>query len=867
LSVGELPTEVSKGSDSDPSTLEPAQAASLDNSSANSSSTCAVSSAVLPCSHCGEPTVYAAEPAKENRSEAKEDLVFCCQGCAGAYHLIRGLGLEQFYALRDQSSAAGVSLREETKTDFRAFDNPEFLGESAPEKLANGSCRVGMMVEGLHCSACAWLIENALQQETGILATRIDAGRNLAEFVFDPSRIQLSTIAQRLSRLGYRLHPQQATAQDDIRERESRRMLSEIAVSGFFAANAMWIAVAVYAGAGQQYAYFLNLMGSALGLFSVLWPGRVFLQGAINSFRTRTPHMDLPVGLGLSVGTAVGTTNAIMGSGHVYFDSLCALVFLLQIGRWLKFRQQSQASKAVDLMLRVMPQHAHRVQGGETEDVRISVLKADDTIEVRSGESVPADGRLLEILGSEGGVGRFDCALLTGESQPVGITVGADVAAGSVNVGSDIRMRVSAVGADSRMGNIMQQVEQAASNRTPLVLLADRIGGVFVVVVTLLAILTFALWLPESLTTAVSSATSVLIVACPCALALATPLAIAVGIGRSAQRSVLIRDGGIFQQLAHRGHVWLDKTGTLTSGRQRVTSAQGDPEAIRLAAIVEQGCMHPVAAAIRDYARVRGQESQSGELDGRSVENLECASNGRVGRVDGTKVLVGNPAFAISQEINWDSEEERIIEQLQRSNQSPIVICADGRVAAILGISDSILPGAAAMISRLKQQGWSVGILSGDQHQIVQQVGQKLGIPPELCLGSLSPEDKLRYVEDSAADKKTTVMVGDGANDAAALAAADVGVAVRGGTEVSLMAAPVIMNRGISDLADLLRAAGRTQFVIQATFAVSIAYNIFAVSLAISGHINPLIAAVLMPISSLTVLAMVLGIPTYREDS
>ena len=800
------------------------------------------------CAHCGEPAVASEQPA------------FCCSGCRAAYELIHGWGLDDFYALRDESKAALVSKETVDASRFLPFDNEAYLGASSPKLQSDGKMVTELAIHGLHCAACAWLIENAAQRTAGWNSARVKLNNHTLQIVFDPSLIKLSQIARLISRLGYELAPLSGETDEHVLK-ENRRLLIQIAIAGFCAANAMWIAIALYAGDASgllaSHRNFLRLMGTGLGIIAVAFPGRTFFVGALASVRTRTPHMDLPVALGLSVGTIAGTASAVLGTGDVYFDSLAILVFLLLVGRWVRFRQQYRASKAVDLLLRITPRHAQLRTGPEQFSLVLAdTLKPDDVVRVDAGQSIPVDGTVLA------GHSLIDRSLLTGESKPVAVSAGDGVAAGTVNISQSIEVKAAAIGSQSRIGRVMKSVEDAMASRVPVVQLADRIGGWFVVVITVLACLTAAIWWNSGWNVAASHATSLLIVACPCALALATPLAVAITLGRAARRRIMIRDGGTFQLLAGTGQIWFDKTGTLTEGRVTARQLWGSEQSIGLAAVIERECCHPIADAIVRYA----EENCLVSMDVLPDQPTEVEFGGVSGHCSGQAIGVGNQDFMKSRGVVIDDCCRRQIEHTIATGRSPVLISVGNRVVTLLEISDPLKHDAPPTIGRLREIGWKVGILSGDQPETVQSVAQSVGIESGSGLGGLSPEAKLEIVRNGTAD--TVVMVGDGANDAAALAAADVGIAVKGGAEVSLQAAPVFISSGqLTSIVDLILASRRTNRLIQAAFAVSISYNMLAVALAMAGWISPLIAAVLMPISSVSVLAMTLAWPTFGESN
>lgn len=802
----------------------------------------------LPCLHCGAPT--------DVTGLSDSDAVFCCQGCASVYQVIHGLGLEDFYQLKSSSHpAAAGQFQQQSRYD--CFDDGEFLGNSAPVELPDGSCETTLAVHGLHCAACSWLIENAAARVPGILQAQVRFNNHTVQIRYDPNRCQLSRIARQLDQLGYQLAPFDSEGEERFL-RQSRQLLIKIAVAGFLAGNAMLIGLAFYSGASlaHDYGYLLHIVGTALGVASVLGPGRTFLIGAVSSIRTGTPHMDLPVALGLTAGSVVGVINAWRGDGPAYFDSLAVLVFLLLIGRWIQFRQQQRALKTVELMMRLTPRHALRVsEKGDRQRVLSSALVPGDLVEVLAGDCIPADGVVAE------GHSQLDRSLLTGESIPTAVREGESIAAGEVNLDASILMRVQAIGKDSRVGKMMQSVEAAVAEKTPTVLLADRIGGYFVVIVTLLAVGTFAYWSNTNLTLATSHATSLLIVACPCALALATPLAIAVGLGRAAKLGVIIRRGDVLQQLSKPGRIWFDKTGTLTVGKQRVTTFTGPSEALGMAAALERHCKHPIADAIVREAKQRNLEIPE------EVELLPKQNGGILGWVDGTHVAVGSLQFMECAQIVIPTELREQSDALAQSGQSPLIIALREKAVSLLGLSDKVRANAKNVIRQLIKKGWTPGILSGDRPEIVAGIAQQLDLPQSECFGGLSPEEKQAFIREAQTQFAPVVMIGDGANDAAALASADVGIAVRGGADVSLQAAPIFVSTGrLQTLLDLISGSSRTTRLIQLAFGISLSYNLVAVAMAFMGYITPLIAAILMPLSSVSVLAVTLATRTFEES-
>lgn len=789
------------------------------------------------CTHCGLPVVGA-------RVAAGAVPRFCCGGCEAAHGLIVEHGLGAYYELRDDE-APGATRLGQAAVDYADFDRPEFLERYAHSD--DGARTVTLALEGIHCAACVWLLENLPRLCEGAQRARVDWTQRTITVTWRDDATSLSKIAGAIDRLGYRPHPLRGDIRADIEQRQERELLTRLAVAGAAAGNNMLIAGALYLGLGSYMSApvhgFLRLASCIVGLVAILGPGRVFFTGAWAAARARVPHMDLPIALGLGAGALAGVWHTIRGTGEIYFDTLSVLVFLLLLGRWVQYRQQRRAASSVSLLARMTPRVAHRVVDGRVVDVPSEVLQPGDTIEVRATETFPADGRVVA------GTSTMDQSLLTGESRPVALGTDGEATAGAVNLSAAIRLRVEATGTDTRIGKVLHMVEHAASDRPRLVALADRIGARFVVAVVVLATLTGVAWATVTPAVALDRAITLLIVACPCALALATPLTLAVALGRAARRRILIKGADVLERLAEPGTMWLDKTGTLTQGHVHVRGVVG-PEHVRpLVAALERQSAHPAALAL------------ASAFDDPSVATLrvagveQSAGGGIRGTVDGHDVAVGNEGFvrrtAAAIAVSLREAAERFVDD----GGSPVFVAVDGVVVMVAAVGDRLRDDARATVQALQAEGFEVGILSGDHPHLVAAAGRELGLDPARCHGGLTPEDKVAFVR-RAAKRGPVVMVGDGVNDSAALAAADVSIATRDGAEASLQAAAVYLGQpGLSGVLQLLHLSQRALTTIRRTFGVSLAYNVVCVGLAMAGVITPLWAAVLMPLSSLSVVA------------
>jgi Cu2+-exporting ATPase len=801
------------------------------------------------CWHCASPV-----PAAMFDPEVREQ--FCCSGCRTAYGIIHDCGLEEYYALRRELEVGARPAVAEGAT-YEEMDDPAFtdlyvrVGEG-------GEASTLLLLEGVHCGACVWLVERLPLIAPGVVSARLNLTRASLEVRWRPEAVRLSTIARTLDRLGYPPHPLSDAGRKAAAEREDRRQLARLAVAGACAGNNMLVALALYAGAfsgmSAEHTELFRWTSALLGITSLAWPGSVFFRGAWAALRTRTTHLDVPLALGLGAGGIAGAANTVRGSGDVYFDSLSVLVFFLLAGRWVQFRQQRRAADSVGMLRSVTPRRATRWTPDGFRTIPVEGLRVGDLLLVGVGDVLPADGVVAE------GETAVDESILTGESMGRAVRIGDAVFAGATNLTAPIQFRASAVGTQTRMGRLMQSVEDAALVRAPIVNLANRISGVFVAVVVTLAIATAVYWRSVGSPYWLEHAVALLVVSCPCSLGLATPLAIAVAQGRAARRSILVKGGEAIERLGQPGRVWLDKTGTLTEGRMKLRRWFGSAEALAVAAALERHAAHPVAQALVDAAA--GEEQNLLQVK----DFRQIAGAGATGRVEGDEVLVGSPEFLRRCGVDCAGAWERSFDAMIEEGLTAVGVSINGELAAVAGVGDEIRSDAAAAVRELAARGWCVGVLSGDNPKIVRQVAGRVGIDEADALGGLSPEEKRETVRrDSEAG--TVVMVGDGVNDSAALAVATVGVAVKGGAEASLQAAQVYLARGgLRPLVELVEGSRRALRVVYANFAIALCYNAAAIGLAMAGWINPLTAAVLMPISSLTVVALSVAGPSFRRS-
>jgi Cu2+-exporting ATPase len=796
------------------------------------------------CAHCGLPV-----PAERVVDGA--DKLFCCSGCEAVYRVIGEAGLSRYYDLRAADLERVLEPASPSAATFSELDDPEFLRLHASD--AGGGKAVDLYLEGVHCAACVWLVEKLPDLVAGVRSVRLDFGRSVASIEWDPKVTKLSAVARTLDRFGYVPHPYRSATRRSLAKGEERSMLIRMGVAGAAAGNTMLMAVALYAGAEDDptMAKFLRWMSLIVAVPAVAWAGQTFFRGALAGLRTRTLHMDVPVSVALITATSASVYSTVTGAGSVYFDSLSMLVFLLLVARWLQFRALRASADASELLFSLAPSRARVVDdAGAEREVAVDTLVAGQRVAIRAGESVPVDGVV------DAGESRLDNALLTGESAPVEVREGDQVHAGALNVAARIVVRVTAAGENTRVGKLLAAVRAAQQRRAPIVQLADRIAVYFVAAVLALAALSAGLWWSHGWSVVVERFVSVLVVTCPCALGLATPLAVAHALGAAARHGIFVKGADTIEALAGISGVVFDKTGTLTEGRVVLTRFEGPPELRQEIAAIEAHSSHPYARAV--------VESMPTSLVADDVRDR--AGGGVDGSVAGHRVSIGTLRFLRELGVQVSEAWERRAAHAAATEGSPVLVARDGSVCGLMTFGDPLRRESCAAVRALEGRGLSVSILSGDHPGVVARVAKELGVQD--ALGGVPPERKLELVDGWTSAGRNLAMVGDGVNDAAALAAARVGIAVRGGAEACLASADVFLTRpGVEPVVHLIDGARRTLRVVYRGLAISLVYNLIGASLALAGLIDPLAAAVLMPISSLTVVLSSMLSRPFRSRS
>ncbi|MCS4532811.1 heavy metal translocating P-type ATPase [Neisseria montereyensis] len=806
------------------------------------------------CFHCGLdvpdnlsfPVIY------ENESHDT-----CCAGCQAVAQSIIDAGLGNYYKQRTADAEKAALPPQEILDRLKLYDLPEVQAEFV-EQGADGEREAVLMLGGITCAACVWLIEQRLLRTEGIVRADLNYSTRRVRIAWDTVKLSLSSILMLIQQIGYTAVPYDAQKMEEQIQAERKQSLIRLAVAGLSMMQTMMFAIPTYLYSDQIEPLFLSLLhwGAFLMVLPAMFYSAVpFYKGMRRDIKNRRTGMDTPVALAITLTFIAGMYSLISDSGQgMYFESVAMFIFFLLAGRYMEQVARHKAGDAAERLVKLIPAFCHRLPDyPESEQVReaaVVQLAIGDTVAVYPGEVIPIDG---EVLSGESEVNE---AMLTGESLPVSKKQGDKVVAGTLNSLSPLIIRTEQIGNNTRLSHIVKLLDRALAQKPKLAELADRYAASFISGLLILAIPVFIGWtIYADPVTALWITVSLLVITCPCALSLATPAALAASTGSLASDGILVSGSGSLEALAQINDVVFDKTGTLTKGTLSVirTVSLGrlnERDAAMAAQMLENQSEHPIAKAILAYAQhilpeneiaypiaeqrinhvgsgVRAQLNIHGETDIWAL-----------GKADFVAEIAGNPP-----------------EQADIQHNGSIVYLGNskGFQTAFL-LEDEVKDGIGEMLSALKAQGIRLHLLSGDRTETVQNLAEELAL--DTYRAEASPEDKLAYVDALQHQQRTVLMVGDGINDAPVLAQADVSVAVSGGADVARDGADVILlNEDMRVLPKMIEQARRTRMIIRQNLVWAGVYNIIVVPLAVFGYVTPWIAAAGMSFSSIVVVA------------
>jgi heavy metal translocating P-type ATPase len=722
----------------------------------------------------------------------------------------------------------------------------------------------GLFLDGLRCASCVARVERSLRETNGVREASVNHTTHRALVRFDPERVDVGGLLARVRELGYDATPFDPDALERPSARSAREALVRMLVAGFLAANVMMLSAALYIGTyqGMEPGIERALRGLALALSlpAATWCAAPFWRGAWAGLRRGRITIDLPIALGIATAFGASALGSWQGVEHVFIDSAAMIVFLVLLGRTLERGARARASGAVERLVALAPERALRRTAAGVEEVPARSLDPGDRVVVAPGRAFPADGVVVA------GATEVDEALLTGESRPVARRVGEPVTGGSRNVLAEVEVRVVAPIAEGTLARLAGLLERAQADRPAVQRLADRVASVFAPAILTVAAATAlgwrlagASWLDVAMT-----ASATLIVACPCALGLATPAAMAAAIGRAARLGVLFKSGEAIERCAAARVALLDKTGTLTEARLEVVdavAARGHEvdQVVALAAAVEGQAVHPLAKAIQGEARRRGLGAAFEPSDRRARPG-----RGVVAQDGATALAVGSAALMEELGVELPPELESAAARRARKGASLVFVAAKGRAVGLLSLVDPLRPDAREGVAGLRRLGLEVELVTGDHAEAAQLAAEGAGI--ENVRAGVGPGEKVEQVRKHRACGRAVLVAGDGINDAAALAAADVGIAMGRGADVAIHAADVVvLAPRLTAIADAVALARATLRRVRENLTLAVAYNAVAVPLAAAGVLEPLPAALAMSLSSLAVTGNAVRLLRWRR--
>jgi len=713
-----------------------------------------------------------------------------------------------------------------------------------------------LQITGMHCASCAARLEKSLNQLPEVEAV-VNIATEKASLNFNPDTSNLESIIEAVRKTGFDAHPvRDFAAEKAARAASLRAERNTFVISALLTLPLLGEMLLMPFGIHLMLPLWLQWLLATPVQF---WAGARFYRGAWSALRSGGSNMDVLVALGTSAAYFMSVAVWLLALDQsVYFEASATLITLVLMGKLLEARAKGKASAALEALIQLQPKIAHAERNGKFVDVSASSLRPGEVFEVRPGESIPVDGVVIT------GESSVDEAMLTGESLPQTKHPDDKVYAATLNQQGLLRCRALAVGSHTQLAAIIRLVEQAQGSKAEIQRLADRISAIFVPTVLVIAALTFAGWwlTGGGFSIALINAVAVLVIACPCALGLATPTAVVVATGRAAQFGMLVKDAAALERAHQLDIVIVDKTGTLTEGKPGVTDVVPMPgitpkALLQLATSLAERSTHPLSRALADHARDTGASLFS------VTEFHEETGAGVQGKIENDTCWLGSPDFIRKQNITLTDEA---LTTLQAAGKSVIALARNSQLLGYIALADQLRDSSRAAVTRLQAMGLKVVMLSGDQPATAQAIAQQAGIRE--FRAQVRPEDKAAVVESYRQAGHKVGMVGDGINDAPALAAADIGFAMKSGSDIALEAADItLMRNDLNSVADAISLSRATLKKIRQNLFFAFAYNVLGIPLAAAGMLNPMIAGGAMALSSVSVVSNALLLKRWRGEN
>jgi Cu+-exporting ATPase len=794
---------------------------------------------------------------------------------------VSGLPLKE-HATHLESTLRAVSGVEEVKVNVAAnrlevqydagkVDVSKLVGAAKSVGFQVGGTNVKIGIENLRCASCVKFIEDELKSTAGVLNASVNIATQEATVDYLPQNTTLAELNKAIETWGYKTRSAASNAPVDKQEEahadEYRRLMNKFwfaaAVSVFVMITAYYQVVPILQDWSMESLRLLWGVTALLTLPVMFWSGNDFFTGAWAAFKHRSANMNTLIALGTGAAWLYSTFAILFpsvfpeGTSEPFYDVVSVVIALVVLGQALELRAKGQSSSAIKKLLGLQARTARVIRDGTEMDLPVEEVLVGDVIQVRPGEKVPVDGVIIE------GSSAVDESMLTGESLPASKKMGDEVIGATINKTGAFKFRTTKVGKDTALAQIVKMVQDAQNSKAPIARLADTISAYFVPIVMILAVWTFVIWFvigPQpQLVYALVTSVAVLIIACPCALGLATPMSLMVGIGKGAEHGILIRSGEALQTARNIHIVVLDKTGTITKGKPELTdvmTTDGGPwtmeDILRFSASVEKVSEHPLAQAIVEGAQAR-------KLELATVKDFEAIPGYGVSAiVEDKKILIGNLKLMNRENIALGSLEETS-KTLADDGKTPMFVALNGKAAGIIAVADTVKEDSAEAIKALQGMGIEVVMITGDNRRTAEAIARKVGV--SRVLAEVLPEDKAKNIQQLQAENKKVAMVGDGINDAPALAQADIGLAIGTGTDVAIEASDITLIKGsLKGVVTAIEVSRATMNNIYQNLVGAFFYNVLGVPVAMGllfpffgVLLSPMIAGAAMAFSSVTV--------------
>mgnify|MGYP001285156005 FL=1 len=718
---------------------------------------------------------------------------------------------------------------------------------------------VNLNIEGMSCAACSARVEKVLNNINGVVNANVNLAMNKATVNYTGDELSSRDFVNAIEKAGYKAEVEREKNTDrekEMREKEIKTLKTLFVISAI-------LSLPLFSAMFFHMAGVHTILSNGYFQLALATPvqfiiGYRFYKGAFNSLRGGGANMDVLVSMGTSAAYFYSIYNLINGVEEYYFEASAVVITLILLGKTLESVAKGKTSEAIKKLMGLQPKTARVFRDGGERDISIDEVVVGDIVVVRPGERIPVDGIIVE------GNSSIDESMLTGESIPVDKNIGDEVIGGTINKFGTFKFEAKKVGRDTALSQIVKLVEEAQGSKAPVQRLADKISGIFVPTVVVIALVTFLIWyfVKGDFTHALISAVAVLVIACPCALGLATPTAIMVGTGKGAEKGILIKGGEYLEKVEELDAIIFDKTGTITKGEPEVTDIIAFDEdrdtILRLAAIGERTSEHPLGQAIVNKA-----VDEKININTEAERFLAIPGKGIHAVIENKDMYIGNRKLLEGANIDISQAEEELV-SLEDQGKTAILLSIDGEIKGIIGIADMVKESSREAISEIKNMGLEVYMITGDNERTAKTIAEEVGITN--VYASVLPENKAEVVESIKLKGKKVGMVGDGINDAPALVAADIGFAIGTGTDVAIEAADITLMRGdLKDIVTAIKLSKQTMKIIKQNLFWAFFYNSVGIPFAALGFLNPMIGGAAMAFSSVSVVSNSLRLRKFKE--